>query len=1117
MNFSHFIFCLRPVFAIPLLSTALLILISLPSTALAAKSEIPKEPKPTETKVKSTLSAAETEESIARLTKALSENEEKIKTTETEIKRIKDADFLPNLYFALADLYVEKSRLLYLIKIESNPNVPSGELDFTAEKRPKQNAVEIYQKIYLFFTNFPRRDRALFYKARELHDLGQAQTMVATYAQLMKEFPESPYWLETNIALGDYMFNERKDVDGALQAYKRVIDKPSNLFTSLAYYRSGWCYVNKGDSENAFRSFDNSIKSYDKVDKTALPEAYTKLDVRRETVAAIVYPLIELYSTPNKKFLLNGQSPTEAIRTRSDTFLTFQKALGRLGRRLIVKTLWQESAEAHLQILETSEDLLLKLEAAQHFYESFKKGKLKNLRFEVFQRQAAMLVQEMRTNTTLSARDRLKNLKEIETFMRDIATTLHGIAQNSKNTRDYIRAYESYLDYEWALPASRNRTEMLVNKAESAFNAGRLVDAGITYEKVIAAGKAGRNRTSSGKDFSESALQAYALALQTPEKLSPTDLVEARTGLREVGLSWLKQNPKNRAAATVHFNIIRSWYDERDFANAIKEVERFITAFPSNDKIMEAIGIALNSFSQLDDYEGLAKAGARYAQSRKLTQIEKDNIRGMVRSAQLKRVQAQAGEFGSREYAKNLKEMAAANKGSELGDQALYEAFISLKSKRDSQTFEIGEQLLRTAADSRYAKEVSATMAQIALTTADFARVAKYFEAYAIKYPKESESGAWLRNAANMYEWMGEYSKARNLFARIGDSESVARMDLLAGDWNKLAVSAQSLSGIKGNYLEGVALVRLNKNSQAAPILGKLATGKGSSADDREMIAHAAYLLSIDALNQFSGIRMRDANDQAALKSKIQIYQSLSKELNRVISLQSGRWTIAALYGLGQANQDLGRFIQNSPMPDGLKGADAAQYQAELKKQAAEYFKQSKQFFTTCLSTAEKFEVFTRFVDGCRAFGSKKIDEAQDTQLSAKATETSPPEAAAIRKKLYDKPRDTDILLSLSQTYINAKDYAMAAAIYNRILEIDPKNSRAQSGRGVAFLYMNDLDRAYSELKKSLEIESKDPIALWNISGLMKEFKFEKKFQEYFRKAKQTKKPALIHPYARRL
>ncbi|MDX9730472.1 MAG: tetratricopeptide repeat protein, partial [Bdellovibrionales bacterium] len=228
----------------------------------------------------------------------LSNIEQKIAVTASEIKRVRDSEFLPDLYFSLADLHLQKSRLMYMIKVNKNKGVPLSEIDFTAEKRPKQEAIDIYQKVYAFFPKSKLRDRALFFKALELRDIGQSEEMIKAFGQLRQEFPESTHLLEANIILGDYFLEEKKDIEGALEAFRRVLSRELSAYTPLAHYRIGWCLINQQKYDLAVTSFEEAIRTQGLISKNLsdqLPELYRKTDIRREAVLSMAVPYVEIY------------------------------------------------------------------------------------------------------------------------------------------------------------------------------------------------------------------------------------------------------------------------------------------------------------------------------------------------------------------------------------------------------------------------------------------------------------------------------------------------------------------------------------------------------------------------------------------------------------------------------------------------------------------------------------------------------------------------------------------------------------------------------------------------------------------------------------------------------
>lgn len=1116
---------------------------------------------------------------IAELETQLKSVEKKITVTNSEIKRIRDTEFLPDLYFSLADLHLQKSRIMYMVKVNKNKKTPISEIDFTAEKRPKQEAIEIYQKIYAFFPKSKLRDRALFYKSLELRDIGQTEAMIKSFALLNQEFPNSPYLLEANIVLGDYFLEEKKDIEGALAAFRRVIAKEISAYTPLAHYRIGWCFINQQRYADAVTSFEEAVHTQGLVSKNLveLPELYRKTDIRREAIMSLAVPYVEIYSayvtalreanekktaavkdaqknekssasmmaaltlpekgakpkhSSNTKKTLNDSgagedskqpepqaanlkvviAPVEYFRQISDSHQTYRRALSRVGRRLALKNQWPAAADVWIEVLVASSDPAEKFEAIQRWNDAIKKASSsKTDRFR-FIEHAVMTAQEIRARSTRAdgkmPKKELGQLAFLETVTRDIATRMQQSAREKNLPEEFATAAKAYGIYQIGFPQSRETTKMSVNKAESLFRAEDWTHAGLEFENLA---RTSKNRRQQG-EFKESAIQAYVNALKDSDKLSALGLVRARRGVRDVGTEWILKHMRHPAAPSTAYNIGQSWYEDRMLPQAIQSFTFFIKNFARDPRTRDAIFMIINSYSQLDDFKGLVKVAKSLEKTPGLAKEDRQSIRELSRRAQLKDIQAVAGNFGTKEYAENLVHLASKYKNSSMGSVALFEAFSSLKTKRSAELYDVGEALLEKFSDSTYAKEVVSTMAQTALMTADFERAARYLAQFSEKYPKETESVEWRKNSAQMYEWLGDFKEAKKLYAAMGDAESVARCDYLAGDWALLEKSAARLP-TTGLYYYAIALWRQGRQGEALPKLKQLAT-----STDLDRSAQARFLLSQRALETFRAIQMKDASDQGALVNKVKSFQALSKELNDIIKIGAGRWTIASLYLLGQANFELGRFIAESPLPGGLKPQEIAIYRKELGKQSKQYKESASTIFDQCLETAERFEVFTRYVQGCREKGSKVVKEEADTIAVQKQKKFSPPRTAAVlRGKLYDKPRDVAVLEDLANAYVTDGQYWVAMTIYNRILEIDEKNAAAMAGVGITRLYLNDLDMAATWFKKSLKVSSGQPIALWNLSGLYSEFGFKKLFKQLAAKRSSVPKPRLLHPMARRI
>ena len=71
--------------------------------------------------------AAPGERSLEELRADLKKIEASIEATREQLRTIRDARFLPDIYFALAEFHVDKSKYMFAIKLEENKGTPQSE------------------------------------------------------------------------------------------------------------------------------------------------------------------------------------------------------------------------------------------------------------------------------------------------------------------------------------------------------------------------------------------------------------------------------------------------------------------------------------------------------------------------------------------------------------------------------------------------------------------------------------------------------------------------------------------------------------------------------------------------------------------------------------------------------------------------------------------------------------------------------------------------------------------------------------------------------------------------------------------------------------------------------
>ena len=1056
------------------------------------------------------------QKSLAEMEADLKKIDLSIETTLERIKTIRDANFLPDLYLVLGELYVDKSRYMYSIKVMKNKKTPLDELDFANEKRPKLFAIETYQKLIEKFPNFRDRDKAMFFMAHEHREMGQFEDMIKTYQRLISEYPQSPYYAESLIIIGNFFFEEKKELETAIGYFNRVINLRDNPFVPLARYKLGWIYINQGKFLDSLLSFEKILTIDAKIDTSKLPEIYRKTDVKRDALVAMAWPYSEVPPSALKNLGQGRIDPVAYFKRLSNNKVSYQRALARLGRRLGVKQRYIQTTKIYFELLALTKNVELRIEAVERLYEAMKNS-LKSWPVYGFTEIIAETMNQIRHSPDIAPKMKFQHEKNFEIFARDAATRAQVRAKGTRKAEDYKLAISAYKAYLWAFGTGNKNGEkysgaIRLNLAESYFNIKDYVNAAKEYETLAKQIKIPAKR----KSYLDSSIEAYTTALKSQDSLNRTELTQARNGIRDVGLYYVKAYPKDKSVPSILFNAGRSYYDERDFRGSERVLFHYITRYPRGRDVGTAVDLILDAYNQREDYKGLTVAGKKIIGVRALSPNLKKTVSEIMNQSEYKSIQTSITDFSSDNYSKELLKFAEKYKGTNLGDRALFEAFNSLKSKKDPGAYIPGEELLIKHGSSQYAKDVTMEMGKMALLTADFRRAAKYFEIYSTKYPKDPESRKLLQNAAQMRETMGDFEQARKNYLALGDRVAVARVDFNANQWSKLAGSAKAVSGMQGSYYMGIALYRLNNVGQSQAFLRQTVANKGSSFEEKTWRAHALYLLSMEAMKKYKEIQLVAGQEAQAVQVKTQILATLTNQLNQVIQSGNGRWSIAALYGLGQVNKEFADFIKRAPMPAGLTPDQINQYKAAIAQQAKTYDTASNKFFNECIKSAEKFEVFTNFVKGCQSKGQILVDEESETQILIQAAENTPPQTFAIRKKLYDESRNPDLLLKLAQSYAEGRDYAMSVLICDRILEIQPQYAAAHALKGTNYMFMNNLELAFESFKKALKINSNQPNANWGIAALYKEFNFKSKVGPAVERAKRSGTPSSpVHPFVR--
>jgi tetratricopeptide (TPR) repeat protein len=1035
------------------------------------------------------------EDRIERLKRDIGKVRFAISTTKTLIARARGAGYLPDLHMRLAELYIEQAKYHYHIAYEKQKGKSSGIVSVQT-RLLKNQAIAIYKRINALWPDFKEGDKVLFFQAHELRELGEYDEMIKVYLELADKHTKSPYRLEGLLTVGDYYF-DKAQLDQAEKYYQQVIDSPETRVHAMARYKMAWCKINRADFKGALKLFEGSVAAARRFLAVAGGKSgSSKLDLRREALVDSVFPYTEV---------LKPIGALGYYKERADSKTTFLAALEKLGNRYYVKQNWKASAMIYREILSLTGDTEEAVEHAHRLYDALTQGKI----YDHGAQDTSLLVEVIRRrfyNRNLSDKDRGKILETFEKYARDLATRLHDLANEKKDDEMYVEATRAYSAYLSFFGKNKNASLVLSNLAEALYAAKQFLAAGRYYEKAAALQK--------GKDRQESvytAVVSYFDALTGKEKITRLDMVQARAGLRRAGRIYVREYPKDEKIVQVKFNIARTFYDAGEFDEAIRLFTALVQQFPSAKEAPVSAHLVLDAYRNNEDFEGLIAAGKTFVGTSSLGDTEfRNEVAQIIKGAEGRLLDSEtlkaAGESDEGPGADRLVEIAEKHRGTELGEKALINAFVTARAAGDpDKIFEVGEKMMRAYPNSDKLADVLTTMGKTAMDSLQFSRGAGYLEA-AARRRNDKETPDLLKAAGTIRARLGERSKAEQILATFMRSAGtstdkaelavrVAKLHVQAGDWNAVVNLLQNAvtSGAASNdmlYLLGYALYRKGQLADAQGYLQQAAqAGKGGgAAEEKEASAAAQFYLGEISFKTFETIQLSSDLSQLGptLQQKIAYMTQTRQAYRAVVAMGSPVWSVASLGRLSSVDDAAAGALRGLALPDGLPEAVAKQVKGALESNAAPLAAEAKEALKQCAATARKLKVLSEAARACLD-GKAPTGDPQTSIKVPEANRQKPSGAAQLERLLAKKPRDLPSILKLGELYLQGANPYMAQLILAKGSEVS-ETTQVLNLLGVATARLGDLQDALDLFDRATKKDGSFAPPHFNKAALLQRF-----------------------------
>ena len=1007
--------------------------------------------------------------------------DQSIQIVKDEIDQTREKKFIPTLLLRLAELYVEKSRLLFYRAKEEAPEAERGQVESPEVKEVKELAIEIYRKILSDYPDYNDIVKVHFFMAHEMRETGDQQGMTEQWEKIVKDYPDSKYRGEALLLLGDYNF-DKKRISQAADYYKKIIasDVDPNI-ANMARYKLAWCHINQDDFQAALKQFEDIAKSAKKPRGEEQEDRLGKSSIVREALIDSILCFTEV------------KKPQDAIdyyKDLADSEITYAKVLEKLANRYFIKKDLVNSTRLYRELLKISGELEDNIEYMKRVLQFSRDA---NNREQSLQ-DVDFLIRNLNRylhSFRIPEEDKRTAYNQFEVFARDIATKLHLKADETKKAEFYDASAKAYKQYLTLFKDSKYSKDIQFNFAETLYASKKYLDAGEQYETLYKNSKDNKEKS----DALYSAVSAYFDAIKDPKSLDKVQLIDARQGFIKTATQYIQEFPKSEKTAELRFAIGRTHYDLEEYDEAIQSFVKFISDYPDNKLTVDAANLVLDSYNQRKDYAGMVQQGKLFLADKRIRNDKfKQQVSDLVKKTEFVMIQDQAGKgklaVEQGDFAKDFLQYSQRYRGTELGEKALYNAFQSYRKKNDRKlTFISGTQFIIQYPNSDLLRDIYPTLGSIAFEVSDYDKACYYFESYYRKFPQDSKALELLGKAAQLRTLLSDSREAISDYQKLlatGKAQNPSEVySSMASNYERMQNYSEMASALKQANSLGLDTIESNAElayayfrirdfqgaTEAASQAIKISSSKGAgrlTQNEISALAHAAFInIEIKFVNfENVAVTKGGSNESKLVERKNRLLQDMEKSLVDISSYKETKWIIATIFRIGQAYADFANFLSLTSIPSSLNSDQRKEYKQILGQKTAFLKKKSKETLGAALSKAYSLNVFNNWVKSCY-LGYYVKDDLKIRQNIAINTEDRKQIEESFSQLLAD-PTDTKNLNKIALLYMRNGDFGIAKMILLRSNEIKSGNASTLNSLGVAHWYMGEDQDAYIYFAKAI-------------------------------------------------
>lgn len=982
----------------------------------------------------------------------------------TGIKRLLDLgpaeNEVPDLKFRLAELYFEKSTFYFFRSQEAEDKAISagseGDKQTFTDDRDRnlkesktwlQAAIDIYKEVREKYPKYNRMPEVLFALGQSYWSQLRYQDAIEAYADLIRNFKDSPLLAEAWIAFGEFYFNEG-DVNKALKSYEKAAEDKRSRVYGFALYKQGWCYYNLSEWQQALRKFKGTVL-YSQLAQELSGE--NKIALGREAQKDWVRTYSHVGDPQRAKFQIADLLGQEDCKDK--VCLTLLEQLANLW---FDEGYFEESASLYRQLIQLNPE-----NSRNPFFQArvvdlvsrdtnAKKATIVETRklADVYQRVKTAVAK--RTGTSEEdekAREDVKEAEDLaETTIRKLAQIWNREAKKTRTQATYEDAQVLYQDYLNLFADTKYAYELRFQLGDLYYRLEKFDEAAKAYEATVVADPKGQYLVEAANDnilALEELIKDVGLKKPKPSD-KPQEIPAEKRRLVEACDRYVQFVPVEKAdkLINVKFKASKVYYDYSHYDEALRRFDELVRQSPTAEQAEFAANLVIDIYNVRQDWASLYKYSVEYRGIEGLT-TNREKLAGDL---------ARFGEYAKFKLVQILEEKVKKERGdlrlvaqgyedfykefpkSENADKALFNASVAWdQTGQKVRADELRRRLLEEYPNSTLGAEVAFYVAKQYEERTQFKEAAKGFLEFAKKFPNDPRARDAFYNASVFYAGLGNVAQSTKLreeylkaFGRTKGAEkeasavywSIAKDLDRAGRWSqaadRYAAYAKEFWGTPEAWdaLWREAELRRAKLGQAGKaikleetILGSYRAMKKKGQEPPANAKRHASLVAFNVIDKnwadYKKIRIPTPNLSKPPKSLKPFQDALADKAKKreqtiqaytgiVTEYQQAESTIAALFRIAQAWDEFAAALTAVPCPRGVDEEVCGLVKQGIEEKAAPAREAAFAAYKVCVDKSNQLNVFTDFSTQCVKALEKLAPEAYPAVIEMSSDYQSP-------------------------------------------------------------------------------------------------------------------------------